>query len=122
MKCIQYENWLAVLDIKTCLFYRRNHGKIFEKDEIYEVEPPVHFLCRCKIVPLDAKKAGTAMKMGVDGADDWLYYGNILPEYYTFHEEARRLGWKEGKFLSRFAPGKMLTKGRYYNTFCEIIG
>lgn len=29
-----YKNWIAILDLKTCLQCRLNHGKVYLQDEI----------------------------------------------------------------------------------------
>ena len=34
--------WKAMLDLKTCLNCRKNHGKIYETDEFVAPFPPVH--------------------------------------------------------------------------------
>ena len=45
----KWRNWIAILDLKTCRFCRKMHGKIFGADEIIYEEPPVHNNCRCEI-------------------------------------------------------------------------
>lgn len=110
-----YKNWIAVLDLKTCLECRSRHGQIYQMDEIADKEPPLHPNCRCEIRPMEAVIAGYGTKDGQNGADYWMKYYNDLPKYYITQEELVALGWKWGKSPAKFAPGKMLTKGIYKN-------
>lgn len=84
-------------------------------DEEYEPFPPLHPFCRCQILPMDAMLAGQATMDGENGADYWVYYGCLLPEYYITKDEAEVLGWKRGKNLARYAPGKMMGGDTYEN-------
>ncbi len=36
----KFKNWIAHLDLKTCLYCRKTHGKIWNIDERVEKEPP----------------------------------------------------------------------------------
>ena len=110
-----YKNWVAVLDLKTCLQCRSRHGQIYQMDEIPDTEPPLHPNCRCKIKPMEAVIAGQGTKDGQNGADYCMKYFADLPEYYITEEELVALGWKRGKSPAKFAPGKMLTRGIYKN-------
>lgn len=114
-KSRNYKNWIAVLDLKTCLECRSRHGQIYQMDEIPDVEPPLHPNCRCDIKPMKAVEAGYGTKDGQNGADYWMKYFADLPEYYITEEELVALGWKWGKSPAKFAPGKMLTRGIYKN-------
>lgn len=38
-----------------------------------------------------------------------------MPEYYITKNDLIALGWKEGKKPSKYAPGKMYSKGIYDN-------
>ena len=49
-----YKNWIAVLDLKTCLECRSLHGQIYRMDETPDIEPPLHPNCRCHIEPMKA--------------------------------------------------------------------
>ena len=80
-----YKNWVAVLDLKTCLQCRSRHGQIYQMDEIPNIEPPLHPSCRCKIKPMEAAEAGYGTKDGENGADFWIKYVASLPEYYMKH-------------------------------------
>ena len=110
-----YKNWVAVLDLKTCLECRARHGQIYRMDETPDIEPPLHPNCRCEIKPMDAVIAGQGTKDGQNGADYWMKYFADLPEYYMTEDELVALGWKWGKAPAKFAPGKMVTKGIYKN-------
>ena len=114
-KSRRYKNWIAVLDLKTCLECRARHGQIYLMDEYPDEEPPLHPNCRCEIRPMDAVIAGFGTKDGQNGADYWMKYFAELPEYYITEDELRELGWKRGKSPVKFAPGKMLTRGIYKN-------
>lgn len=110
-----YENWIAILDIKTCLYCRSRHGQVYLKDEIPDEKPPVHPFCRCEIKSMEAVIAGYATKDGQNGADWWMKYAGGLPGYYITANELEQLGWKWGKAPAKFAPGRMFTKGIYRN-------
>lgn len=112
----KYKNWLAVLDLKTCIECRGRHGKIYMIDEVVEKEPPLHYNCRCVIIPMKSILAGDATKDGINGADYWIYHFVKLPEYYMSKKELTALGWSEGKKPSKYAPGKMYYKGIYDNS------
>jgi SPP1 gp7 family putative phage head morphogenesis protein len=53
-----YKSWIAVLDLKTCFECRSRHGQIYQMDEVPDLEPPLHFHCRCEIKPMEAVLAG----------------------------------------------------------------
>ena len=116
MWSINFKNWKAIIDLFTCLDCRKKHGKIYEIDEYVLDEPPLHWKCRCKIEPMEAKMAGTATKLKENGADWWLRNLGRLPDYYITKEEALALGDKPlfGN-LDVVAPGKVLTKSVYQN-------
>ena len=40
----------------------------------------------------------------------------ILPPYYLSAQDYELLGWNSGKAPVHYAPGKMMTRGVYYNT------
>ncbi len=55
--CKQYK-WLSANDQRTCEECRKLHGKIFDIDDENAPLPPLHFGCRCTIVPvIDFKKS-----------------------------------------------------------------
>lgn len=111
-----YVNWIAVLDLKTCLLCRLQHGKIYDIDEIIEFQPPVHNLCRCDIKKMDAVFAGGATEDGIGGPDFYLKYNGVLPDIYLTKAEAKKLGWKS--YLGNLflvAPGKSIGGDVYKN-------
>ena len=111
----KFKNWIAILDIKTCLICRNMHGKIWDIDEAVENEPPVHPRCRCAIKPMVTIKSGTATINKTDGADWHLKYNKRLPNHYISYKDILDLGWKSGKSPSNYAPDKSVTRGNYGN-------
>lgn len=65
---------------------------------------------------LKAILAGDANTNGINGADWYLKNNGELPDYYINDEELLELGWRPGKRISSFAPGKMYTRGVYDNS------
>lgn len=99
----------AILDFKTCLNCRKNHGKIYEIDEFVYPFPPIYPNCRCEIVPLKVLLAGTATNKGTNGADWYLKVYGELPSYYITPEQAENDGWNSQKGdLFLMCPGKMI--------------
>ena len=112
----KWENWLAELDLYTCIECRRLHGKILGEDEFIPVRPPLHDRCRCRVEPLCAVFPGYATRNGLDGADYWLKYFGKLPEYYITKQKAKTQGWKPatGNFDDVFS-GMMIGGDIYKN-------
>lgn len=112
----KYKNWVAILDLKTCLECRKRHGKIWLMNEQPDKEPSLHPNCRCSILIMKTVKSGTATINGVDGADWTLMHESKLPNYYITREEAKSKGWNS-KFgnLKTKCPNKMISGGMYYN-------
>lgn len=110
-----YKNWIASLDLKTCLECKSYHGKIWNINESPDNKPPLHPNCRCLITPMKAIKSGTATNIGLNGADWYIKKYNKLPNYYISFEEAIKAGWRKSKWLSNFLPNKMLYGGIYDN-------
>lgn len=108
--------WVAIIDLRTCLFCRVTHGKVFAIDEMIHPKPPVHDFCRCAIERLKAIGAGSATCNGKDGADYWLKWYHTIPDYYISKDEAKALGWKAilGN-LADVAPDKMIGGDVYQN-------
>lgn len=107
-KSRNYKNWIAVLDLKTCLECRSRHGQIYQMDEIPDIEPPLHPSCRCKIKPMEAVIAGQGTKDGENGADFWIKYVASLPDYYITRDELLSLGWKKVNRPLNLRQGKWL--------------
>ena len=114
-KSKNYKHWVSAPDEKRCVPCKEKHGKIWPINEEVEPEPPLHMHCRCSITTLDAITAGTATKQGKDGADWTLTHSGTLPDYYISQSDANSAGWKSGKSLAHFCPGKTLTNGTYSN-------
>ncbi len=110
-----WKYWKATLDPKLCPACLAQHGKIYAKGEIPDVEPPLHDRCRCDILPMEAITPGGATKDGVNGADYWLAMYGSLPDYYITKAELYTLGWKNGRSVASKAPGKMVFGGIYGN-------
>lgn len=104
----KYKTWVAILDLKTCAECRNNHGKIWAIEEVPKDKPPLHTHCRCVIINMTTIESGTATIDGKDGADWYLKFYGVLPDYYVSWNVAKDKGWQKGKWLSNFIPGKML--------------
>ena len=115
-RSMNYKNWKALLDLRTCMECRSLHGKIYDINEWKIVEPPLHKRCRCKIEIMESIFAGGATKNGEAGADFWLKNFGVLPDYYVTESEAVSMGWRRGKSPVKYLPGKMLTMGIYNNS------
>lgn len=111
----RWKNWKATLDLKTCPECISRHGKIYATGEMPDIEPPIHWNCRCVIEPLHAVIAGNATKDGNNGADWWLAHYGRLPEYYITYEEIYAIGWRIGKSPAKYAPNRMISMGIYLN-------
>ncbi len=111
-----YKNWIAVLDTKTCLVCRFNHGKIWLIIETPNPKPPVHYNCRCEVKKMITVKAGTATISKYDGADWWLKTNDELPSVYISYLDAKKQGWNPllGDLHSK-CPNKLITNGVYKN-------
>lgn len=112
----RWQNWIATIDIKTCFDCLTKHGKVYRMDEYVFPRPPMHLLCRCRIDPMKSILHGEATWDGENGADYILFTQGVLPDYYITREELIALGWKSSKAPAKYAPGKMLFGGIYYNT------
>lgn len=111
-----YKNWIAILDLKTCVNCRNLHGKIYYADEKPETEPPLHERCRCKIAEMMAAFIGTATKDGINGADVYVSEHGRLPSNYITKKQAIKLGWVNylGN-LGVVAPEKIIGGDIYRN-------
>lgn len=110
-----YIHFISIKDWRRCVECKENHGKIYSITECPDPKPPLHINCRCTITEMQSISAGTATIKGFDGADFALKYTNKLPDYYITIEDLKKLGWKRGKPVSKFATGKTLTAGIYHN-------
>lgn len=67
-----WKNWIAELDLRTCKYCKKMHGKVYSITEVVYDEPPVQDNCRCEIKQMLAIFAGYATRDGLEGADYWL--------------------------------------------------
>ena len=111
----KYKTWVAILDLKTCAECRNNHGKIWAIEEVPEDKPPLHPNCRCVIINMTTIESGTATINGKNGADWYLKFYGVLPDCYIDKTQAYQSGWEEGKWVSSFAPDKMIAYGIFKN-------
>ena len=115
-KNVHFLNWVAVPDEKLCVNCSDMNGKVYDRNEIIFPSPPLHLSCRCTIQPVKTMEAGTSTNQGNDGADWWLRNNGELPNYYITLDKALKAGFKFKKGnLGEVAPGKMLTRGQYFN-------
>ena len=89
----KWNEWVAQLDLKTCLNCRANHGKIYAINELVYPEPPIHSNCRCVIKKMRVLFAGSATIDGKEGADWYLKHIGQLPDYYIDIATAGKMGW-----------------------------
>lgn len=112
----EYKNWIAVLDIKTCIECRIRHGAIWLITEEPKKQPPLHPNCRCVIIPMKTVKAGTATINGINGADWSLKYDKKLPGYYITKSEAEKIGYIPNLGnLKNVSSNAMIFSGAYKN-------
>lgn len=113
----KWKNRLSEDDLKVCVDCDKEHGHIYHlsvPDKVIKLKV-WHPHCRCFVEKVKTILHGTATDKKQDGADFHLFCFKSLPDYYITYQEAMALGWKKGKNLFAFAPGKMLAKGVYYN-------
>lgn len=111
-----YKHWISISDNKRCEPCKDMHGKIYPAGKVPKFKYKLHAFCRCIITWMQAIVAGKATNKGKDGADWWLKHYDELPDYYITETEAKQLGWVRYKGnLHKVAPGKMITRGIYYN-------
>ena len=115
----KWANWMSRLSVTSCQYCVENHGKIVDIVVLGDRETlkiNAHLHCYCIFVPMRTKKAGTATKLGANGADVSLAYFQKLPGYYVTKEVAEDSGWKNWKGnLDKVLPGKMIGGNVYHN-------
>lgn len=113
---VHFLNWVVVEDEKLCVQCKNMWGKVYERHNLVFPLPPLHPHCRCTIQPIQTAIVGTATNEKHNGADWWIKSQGKLPDYYITYQEAVKLGFKpkEGN-LDKVAPGKMITRGQYFN-------
>lgn len=111
-----YKNWIAMLDLKTCVECKNLHGKVFSVTEVLDAEPPLHVKCRCKIEAMLAAFVGTATVDGENGTDVYLAKNGRLPSNYITKKQAKKSGWISNLGnLSVVEPGKSIGGDVYRN-------
>lgn len=113
----QFLQWFHKNMTKThCFTCTVNHKRIFKNNEN---KPPIgkdnHPFCECYYDDVEQKSVGTISNKGILSPDVYLKAYGKLPDYYITKEEARALGWSEGKNLAHFAPGKMIGGDIFFN-------
>lgn len=118
-----YKNWIAILDLKTCVGCENLHGKIYPIEEVLDIEPPLHVKCRCKVEAMSAAFIGTATIDGISGTDVYLAKNGRLPNNYITKKQAQKLGWIN--FLGNLgvvAPDKIIGRDIYRNRNGHLPG
>ena len=115
----KWANWMSELMLTTCQPCIEGHGTIRAITILNgQLEKNVnkHKNCKCLWVPIRTKKVGTATDVGKDGADWFLFYNRILPNYYVTKKQAEAQGWisKKGN-LANVCPNKMIGGDSYKN-------
>ena len=64
-KSSKWKHWKAQLDLKTCEDCRTMHGKIYAIAASVSPMPPLHWYCRCAIMPMNAYNATECTKLGI---------------------------------------------------------
>lgn len=115
-KSSEYKNWLSTLSPTTCSYCSGEHGKVYNIHEILEIEPPVHYRCGCRVIPMKAVYFGAATQDGQNGVDVYLKTYGRLPSNYISKKQAQNAGWVSflGN-LSLVAPGKVIGGDIYKN-------
>ena len=104
-----------------CLYCMSRENKIYEYNDGPEL--PEHDGCACYLQALRTLYAGTATKLGENGADYYLKYFGHLPNYYITKEQAKLLGWVSWKGnLDKVAPGKMIGGNVFKNKEQKLPG
>ena len=91
----------------------KKHGSIFPYNAEFE---ELHINCKCELVPMRTKSAGTATKVKEAGVDAFLKYTGKLPNNYITKKKAKKLGWKSASGnLSKVLPGMLIGGDVYRN-------
>ena len=92
------------------------NGKVYERHNPVFPLPPLHPHCRCALQPIQTAKSRTVTNEKHNGADRWIKSQGKLLDYYITYQEAVKLGFKpQVGNLDKVAPGKMITRGQYFN-------
>ncbi len=97
----------------TCFPCMKKHGCIYPFSTNFE---ELHINCKCELVPIRTKIAGTATGAKEAGVDAYLKYTGKLPNNYIKKSEARKLGWSSlNGNLSEVFPDKFIGGDIYKN-------
>lgn len=112
-----FVQWIHKNIAKThCFTCTSNHQRIFENnDDKPTIGADNHPFCECYYADVEQKSVGSISSKGILAPDVYLKAYGKLPDYYITKEEAMKLGWKQGKNLAHFAPGKMIGGDIYKN-------
>jgi len=113
----QFLQWKHLNLRKThCFTCEFNHLRIFANDKDKpRIGSNNHPLCECYYADVEQKSVGSISNKGLKSPDVYLKAYGKLPDYYITKEEAIKLGWRQGKNLAHFAPGKMIGGDLYLN-------
>lgn len=111
---VRWSHWVSQLGLNTCKYCRDRHGCIFAKGYEPKREIPVHPYCMCRIVAMDAIRAGTATIDKEEGADYYLKKLGVLPDNYLTKDAAIALGWKNKKGNLKETCGEVTLGGMIY--------
>lgn len=105
----RWSQWQTVEDDRRCKPCKDKQGKIFKYLDLLLPYRPLHPYCRCRLIEMKQKKAGTVTNRGLDGADWWIANKGRLPDYYLTKTEAVLSGWvaSDGN-LADICPGMMI--------------
>ena len=91
----------------------KKHGSIFPYNAGFE---ELHINCKCELVPMRTKEAGTATKAKEAGVDAFFQYTGKLPNNYITKKKAKKFGWNPSSAnLSEVLPGKLIGGDVYKN-------
>ena len=107
----KYKMWMAVDDQRRCEPCATLHGTIWEPSETPEFKPPLHLFCRCRILPMNTIRAGTATIDGVSGADYVLKQTGKLPEKYISIDELKNSTGRKGNRHLPMHRDELLSEG-----------
>ena len=96
-KSKRWIEWVTTFTPNTCMDCAQQHGKIFDRNDPPEEEPPLHPNCHCYLRILLAILAGTATFDGLQGADYTIKQYGRLPDNYVTQETADAKGWRSKK-------------------------
>lgn len=111
-----WDKWITDFGPRTCFYCAKQNGKIFTK-ETESINIPVHINCGCELQSILAIIIGTSTIERENGADNWIYLFNQLPDKYISKKAARNMGWNSilGN-LRKIIPNAIIG-GDVYNNY-----